>query len=84
VISRVFICYYTESFTNENTFHKIVHILQAISRLGRIVGKYFHNAPFRSFIPSIQYPHVHTALLIPETVVQIFTEKYLACNKNKP
>jgi len=38
VISCVFIRYYTENFTNENPFHKIVHILVAVSRLGNIVG----------------------------------------------
>jgi len=34
----VFICHYTENFTNENPFHKMVYILLAALRLGRIAG----------------------------------------------
>ena len=38
MISCVFIRYYTENFTNENPFHKIVHILLAVLWRGNIAG----------------------------------------------
>ena len=39
VNSHLFICHYSENFTNEKlSFHKMVYILPAVSRLGQIAG----------------------------------------------
>ena len=38
MISGLLIRHYTENFTNETPFHKIVHILLAVSQLGHIAG----------------------------------------------
>jgi len=54
VISSVFIRHYTENFTNENPFHKIVYILLAVSMLGCIAH---HNASFRSFMCHMYMAH---------------------------
>lgn len=38
MISRMFIRHYTDNFTNENPFHKLVYILLVFLQLGHILG----------------------------------------------
>ena len=65
VISGLLIRHYTENFTNETPFHKIVHILLAVLRLGHIAG-WVGTFIMRRFVAlSLCYMHMAQGLPNP-------------------